>query len=111
MQQAQNLEMLRGVEGSAARLYFEALRLIIPDPFSFEGRNRRPPRDPVNSLLSLGYTLLAQTVEMILHIQGLSTQIGFLHQPKDLKSLLVLDVMEMFRARIVDDMVVRLLYS
>lgn len=109
LQSSQSIEEVRGIEGIGARIYFQAFAGVIPEPFSFTGRNRRPPKDPVNSLLSLGYTLLAQTIEMILHIQGIETQIGFIHQPKDLKSLLVLDIMEMFRARIVDDMVVRLL--
>lgn len=107
---AQNLEEVRGLEGYAAKVYFSAFGELIPEPFNFSGRNRRPPKDPVNSLLSLGYTLLAQSIEMILNIQGIETQIGFLHQPKDLKSLLVLDIMEMFRAWIVDDMVIRLLH-
>jgi CRISPR-associated protein Cas1 len=76
----------------------------------FSNRNRRPPLDPVNAMLSLGYTLLAQTITMILDVQGINSQIGFFHQPKDLRSLLVLDIMEQYRAWIVDDMVIRLIH-
>lgn len=111
LQNAENIAALRGIEWFAAKIYFETYGKCIPQPFFFTGRNRRPPRDPVNSLLSLGYTLLAQSIEMILNIQGIETQIGFIHQPKDLKSLLVLDMMEMFRAWIVDDLVLRLLIN
>ena len=107
--QTTNLEELRGYEGICAREYFQAFALFIPSPFSFTERNRRPPKDPVNSMLSLGYTLLAQTIQMILNIQGIDPQIGFFHQPKDMKTLLVLDLMEMYRAWIIDDLVIRLL--
>ena len=106
---ASSLEEIRGYEWVSARLYFEWFAKFIKKPFVFEWRNRRPPKDPVNSMLSLGYTLLAQTIQMILNIQWIETQIGFLHQPKDLKTLLVLDIMEMYRAWIVDDMVIRLI--
>ncbi|UFX83266.1 CRISPR-associated endonuclease Cas1 [Candidatus Absconditicoccus praedator] len=104
-----NIDALRGYEGSSARIYFNGFAKFIKEPFKFESRNRRPPKDPVNAMLSLGYTLLAQTIQMILDIQGINTQIGFFHQPKDLRTLLVLDMMEMYRAWIVDDMVLRIL--
>ena len=105
---ATSKEMLRWYEWACARWYFSIFADFIKEPFVFSGRNRRPPKDPVNSLLSLGYTLLAQTVHMILDIYGINTQIGFFHEPKDIKSLLVLDVMEMYRSWIVDDLVVRM---
>jgi len=104
-------EKLRWYEGACAKIYFDAFSQFIKDPFFFNGRNRRPPKDPINSLLSLGYTLLAQTTHMILDIYGFNTQIGFFHQPKDIRSLLVLDIMEMFRSRIVDDLIVRITQS
>jgi CRISPR-associated protein Cas1 len=104
-----NHESLRGLEWIGARYYFEWFALFVEKPFVFDGRNRRPPKDPVNSMLSLGYTLLAQTIQMILHIQWLDVQLWFLHTPKDLKTLLVLDMMEMYRAWIVDDLVMRVI--
>ena len=109
VREATSLESLRGYEWVAAVSYFESFAKFIPFPFEFKGKNRRPPKDPVNSMLSLGYTLLAQTVQMVLSIQGIDPQIWFFHAPKDLKTLLVLDVMEMFRAWIVDDLIIRLL--
>ena len=71
LQDSVTLEAVRWLEGLWARVYFEAFGKCIPAPFSFTGRNRRPPKDPVDSLLSLGYTLLAQTIEMILNVQGI----------------------------------------
>ena len=108
VKECQTKESLRGYEWSVAKKYFWSFAKYIGEPFVFSERNRRPPKDPVNSMLSLGYTLLAQTIHMMLDIQGLNTQIGFFHQPKDIRSLLVLDIMEMFRSRIVDDLVIRL---
>ncbi len=106
---ANNLEAIRWYEWIAAKYYFQWFSKFIKTPFEFNSRNRRPPKDPVNSMLSLWYTLLAQTIQMILNVQWIETQIWFLHQPKDLKTLLVLDIMEMYRAWIVDDMVIRLI--
>ncbi len=104
-----NIQSLRGMEGVAAKTYYKWFARFIQKPFEFKGRNRRPPRDAVNSMLSLGYTLLAQTIQMMLDIYNINTQIWFYHKPKDLRTLLVLDIMEMFRARIVDDMIIRLI--
>lgn len=108
IEKAESKESLRWYEWTCAKIYFQAFAQFIANPFTFNERNRRPPKDPVNSLLSLWYTLLAQTIQMILDIYGVNTQIGFFHQPKDIRSLLVLDVMEMFRSWIVDDLVVRM---
>jgi len=104
-----NLESLRGYEGSASRIYFMKWAEFAPAGYVWAGRNKRPPRDPLNALLSLGYTLLAQLIHMYLEILSIEPQIGFMHQPKDLRSLLVLDMMEMFRAWIVDDLVLKVL--
>lgn len=104
-----NVAILRWIEWIAAKTYYSAYSKFIQKPFQFNGRNRRPPRDEVNSMLSLGYTLLAQTIQMMLDIYNINTQIWFYHKPKDLRTLLVLDMMEMFRARVVDDMVIRVI--
>lgn len=104
-----NIAVLRWIEWIAAKSYYSAYSKFIQKPFYFKGRNRRPPRDEVNSMLSLGYTLLAQTIQMMLDIYNINTQIWFYHKPKDLRTLLVLDIMEMFRARVVDDMVIRVI--
>ena len=104
-----SLESVRGYEWSASRIYYQNWAKFLPANYIWAGRNKRPPKDPLNALLSLWYTLLAQTVHMYLEILSLDPQIGFMHQPKDLRTLLVLDMMEMFRAWIVDDLVLKVL--
>ncbi len=108
IQDVSSKESLRGKEWYCAKIFFDGFALAIKKPFDFKTRNRRPPLDPVNAMLSLWYTLLAQTVTMALDIQNINTQIWFFHEPKDLKPILVLDVMEQYRSWIVDDMVVRM---
>jgi CRISPR-associated protein Cas1 len=73
--------------------------------FDFDGRNRRPPRDPVNSLLSLGYSLLAKDLTIVLQTVGFDPYLGFYHQPRYGRPALALDVMEEFRPLIVDSVV------
>lgn len=111
---ATSIESLLGIEGTAARLYFEALsKLLKPAAesggselsFDFDGRNRRPPLDPVNALLSLGYTLLAKDVTIALQAAGFDPYLGFYHQPRYGRPALALDVMEEFRPLIVDSIV------
>lgn len=78
---AADLDALRGVEGYAARVYFGVLGHGIRNPlFRFEGRNRRPPRDPVNAVLSFLYTLLCQRTEAAARGAGLDPFVGFLHE-------------------------------
>lgn len=99
------LDMLRGIEGNAARVYFSAFGSLITndDPaFRFERRSRRPPLDPVNALLSFLYTLLRHDVESALSATGLDTQVGFLHRDKPGRPGLALDMMEELRPLIAD---------
>lgn len=106
-----SLESLLGVEGSAARLYFEhfggMIKLDADDRvvFDFEHRNRRPPRDPVNALLSLAYSLLAKDLTITCHAVGFDPYLGFYHQPRFGRPALALDLMEGFRALIADSAV------
>ncbi|GAB4200719.1 MAG: CRISPR-associated endonuclease Cas1 [Sandaracinaceae bacterium] len=98
---------IRGVEGSASAAYFRALGAAIRDPgFRFDGRNRRPPLDPVNALLSLGYTLLLQQVESAIQVVGLDPWLGTLHAPLASRPSLACDLMEEHRAPLVDALVV-----
>ncbi len=113
-----SMEELLGVEGSAARVYFGAFDgLIKVDAgaggqdagefaFDFEGRNRRPPRDPVNALLSLGYSMLAKDFTIACYAVGFDPMMGYYHQPRFGRPALALDLMEPFRALIVDSAVV-----
>lgn len=107
--QAGDLDTLRGLEGHAARAYFEALASIVQPPFEFTGRNRRPPRDPVNALLSLGYMLLVTEIQADIEARGLDPRIGFLHAVRPGRPALALDLMEPWRAPVVDRLVLTVL--
>lgn len=112
--QANSLESLLGIEGNAARLYFENLAGMIKVgeeaetngfTFDFTNRNRRPPRDPVNALLSLAYSMLAKDLTIICHTVGFDPYLGFYHQPRFGRAALPLDLMEPFRPLIADSAV------
>ena len=77
--------------------------------FDFNGRNRRPPRDPPNALLSLGYSMLAKELAGICHVVGLDPFLGFFHQPRYGRPALALDLMEEFRPLIADSVAISLL--
>lgn len=101
------LDQVRGCEGSAAAAYFRCFGdAILAEGFSFDGRNRRPPLDPVNALLSLGYTLLANAVEAAVNIVGLDPYLGTLHALEANRPSLVCDLEEELRAVVVDALVV-----
>ncbi|HNY29102.1 MAG TPA: CRISPR-associated endonuclease Cas1 [Candidatus Sumerlaeota bacterium] len=108
---AKSAESLLGIEGNAAKIYFQAFSSMLKKTagpgasFSFDGRNRRPPRDPVNALLSLAYSLLAKEMVVVLAGIGFDPYLGFLHQPKPGKPCLALDLMEEFRPLICDSIV------
>jgi len=108
-----NLDSIRGLEGAAAALYFEHFATMVKgsefEEFDFNGRNRRPPRDPINSLLSQGYSILAKEITGMAHAVGLDPFIGFFHQPRYGRPALALDLMEEFRPLIADSVVVSLI--
>jgi len=91
------LASLRGMEGAATREYYQRIALILPHEFNFSGRNRRPPKDPFNVLLSLGYTLLYGYTQSIIHTTGLLPRQGFYHQAHGQHAALASDLMEPFR--------------
>jgi CRISP-associated protein Cas1 len=103
---ATNIDSLRGYEGSAGAHYFSALpHLVVPDVSSTmrpEGRNRRPPRDRCNALLSFGYALLLKDVTNAIMTVGLDPCLGFYHQPRSQAHPLALDLMELFRVPLID---------
>jgi len=92
-----DLAKLRGFEGAGAACYFKALQQIIPEQFGFAGRSRRPPPDPFNALLSLGYTVLFTHMDTVVRTNGLLPWVGVYHQPKGNHPVLVSDLMEPFR--------------
>ena len=105
-----DIDRLRGIEGVAAHIFFGAYPHLIRSPeFHFNGRNRRPPRDPVNAMLSFGYTLLAGECRHALEAVGLDPYMGFLHVLRPGRAALALDLMEEFRAVKVDKMVLALI--
>jgi CRISPR-associated protein Cas1 len=106
---------LLSVEGNAARAYFGAFGGMLKPRssgenangwrFDFEGRNRRPPRDPVNALLSFAYAMLAKELTVAAQIIGFDPYLGFYHQPRYGRPSLALDVMEEFRPLVADSVV------
>lgn len=97
------LDRVRGIEGMAAREYFACLSKMLDEQWSFNGRNRRPPTDPVNSLLSFAYGLLRVQVTAAVHLAGLDPYIGYLHEISRGQPAIVLDLMEEFRPLVADN--------
>jgi CRISPR-associated protein Cas1 len=103
---AQSLASLLGLEGNLAALYFQSMPTLlvqqVPAELHFSGRNRRPPQDRFNALLSFGYALLLKDVVNAILTVGLEPALGFYHQPRSQASPLGLDLMEIFRVPLVD---------
>jgi CRISPR-associated protein Cas1 len=97
-----SLDELRGVEGSAASCAFEALGWMIAPEWGFHGRNRRPPRDPMNALLSFGYVLAGNELKSLLDAMGFDPYVGFYHQIEYGRPSLALDLLEELRPALVD---------
>jgi len=112
LKQQQPLDIIRGIEGDAARTYFGVFDHLIIDQkehFSFSGRNRRPPTDNVNALLSFLYTLLVHDVASALETVGLDPAVGFLHRPRPGRPSLALDLMEELRPFLADRLALSLI--
>lgn len=112
LQSANDHKMLLGFEGKAAVAYFGVLDELIlqqKDVFFFHGRNKRPPEDNVNALLSFGYTLLSHDCASACESVGLDAYVGFLHQDRPGRISLALDLMEELRAIMVDRFVITLI--
>ena len=107
---AESIESLLGVEGTAARRYFGDFSGMLKgdgtEDFDLDGRNRRPPRDPINALLSFCYSLLSKELSLAVRSVGLDGMLGFYHQPHFGRPSLALDLMEEFRPVIADSVVV-----
>lgn len=107
-----DLDVLRGMEGDAAHIYFDVFDHLIvaqKDDFKFDGRNRRPPLDNVNCLLSFLYTLLMHDVRSAIECVGLDSCVGFLHRDRPGRPGLALDIMEEFRPFLADRLVLSLI--
>lgn len=101
-----DLDELRGEEGNAARIYFQSMQYLIRPParndFAFDTRNRRPPTDPMNAILSFLYAVLLNDCRSALEAVGLDPQLGFLHAVRPGRMALALDLLEEFRSVIAD---------
>jgi len=102
VERAGSIEALLGVEGGAAAGYFQALGPAVPAEIGFDNRNRRPPRDPFNALLSFGYVLAGNELQALLDAMGFDPYLGFYHQIDYGRPSLALDLLEEFRAPLVD---------
>jgi CRISPR-associated protein Cas1 len=105
---ATDLEELRGLEGTGARAYFAVYRQAFGPGWASAGRSRRPPRDALNALLSLGYTMLGHAVLAAIEVVGLDPYLGYYHMQKYGRPSLALDLMEEFRSPFVDSLVMTL---
>ncbi|PWQ98147.1 CRISPR-associated endonuclease Cas1 [Leucothrix pacifica] len=100
LDEANSVSSLMGLEGQLAHAWFVLLAHSLPYRWKFAGRNRRPPRDPLNSLLSLCYTLVSSEVNQSLLASGFDPSLGFLHQDTPGRESLVLDFVEIFRSAV-----------
>ena len=109
---AESIECLLGLEGNAAKAYFRCLaKLVLIPEFAFEGRSTRPPRDPINSMLSYGYSLLTRNVIGAIERHGLHPYFAFMHKIKREHAALASDLIEEYRAPLIDKLVVTLVNS
>lgn len=112
VKQAEDMDALRGIEGHAANIYFgifDHLILHQKNDFRFKGRNRRPPKDEVNAMLSFVYTLIANDVAAALESVGLDPYVGFMHTLRPGRTSLALDMMEELRAYLGDRLVLSMI--
>lgn len=107
--QVRDSESLMGYEGRASKIYFDGLKQIVPEEFSFTHRNKQPPKDPFNSLLSFAYTLLMYEIYTAVSLKYLHPYRGFFHKPRRGHPALVSDLMEEWRALLCDSLAVSLL--
>lgn len=113
--EATSVASLLGIEGAAARLYFDAFDTMLREdarlpgqPFEFDGRNRRPPKDPLNCLLSYVYGLLVKDLTVTTYAVGFDPYLGFYHRPRFGRPALALDLAEEFRPLVGDSVVLSL---
>lgn len=110
--QAESMDILRGEEGHAANTYFDVFDHLIlhqKEDFPFNGRNRRPPKDEVNAMLSFVYTLIANDMAAALESVGLDPYVGFMHTLRPGRASLALDMMEELRAYLGDRLILSMI--
>ena len=107
--EANSLDQLRGFEGNATKKYFKTYGSLIKSDFTFTGRKYHPPPDPVNALLSFGYTLVTNELVGLLEAHGFDPFIGFFHKLRYGRVSLATDLVEQFRAPVIDRLVLYLI--
>jgi CRISP-associated protein Cas1 len=105
---AESIASLRGLEGRASAVYFRAMRTMVNPEYGFRGRNRRPPRDAVNAMLSFAYTLLTAEAAAAVCAAGLEPALGFFHRARGGRPALALDLVEELRAPAADALMLHL---
>lgn len=108
VRQSGSTNELMGIEGKASNIYFKGYGRMFKCKFEFHGRNRRPPKDPINVIISLGYTFLTKEVSSALEAESFEMYLGFLHGIRYGRKSLPLDIVEEFRQPVVDRLVLRL---
>ena len=99
---AKNVDMVRGIEGAGSAAYFACFSALLKKSFQFKTRVKRPPTDPVNSMLSLAYTMLSKDITSAVNTVGMDPYTGFLHRDRYGRVSLALDLMEEFRPIVAD---------
>ena len=106
---AENIPELMGHEGQCAKLYFKGLSQCIEEEFAFKGRSRRPPMNPFNSLISLGYSILMNEIYSEIENKGMNPYFGFMHRDAEKHPTLASDMLEEWRAVLIDSMAMSLI--
>lgn len=109
IEQKDGIDEIMGYEGTAAKYYFQGLSKLVDAEFKFTGRSKRPPKDPFNSLLSLGYTIIFYEIYAELENQNINPYISLVHSLKEHHPAMVSDLLEEWRAIIVDSTVMSLI--
>ena len=97
-----SIEQIMGYEGTAAKIYFRVLGELIDSEFAFKGRTRRPPTDPFNSMISLGYSVILNELYGKIEGKGLNPYFGVMHKDREKHPTLASDLMEEWRAVLID---------
>ena len=109
IESCENITSLLGYEGQGAKAYFKGLSLVIEKDFSFSGRSRRPPLDEFNAMISLGYTILMNEIVAAIEMKGMNPYFGFMHRDHENHPTLASDLLEEWRAVLVDSTVMSLI--
>lgn len=104
-----SVEQIMGYEGNAAKIYFKEAGKLIDPEFAFEGRTKRPPLDPFNSMISLGYSIILNEIYGKLEAKGLNPYFGFMHKDREKHPTLASDLMEEWRAVLIDSTVLSMI--